>query len=122
MNLNPEASPNSLTLRREIEEFLPQIRFLTLTTDEFVEIVLPCNFFTTDESMAILMKIKDVPGSDLPSIAPCELRERRWVPLAAFLPEFKVEESEAPKKDCRHRANRASVSVKPKSNKVVWKH
>ncbi|XP_045612835.1 uncharacterized protein [Procambarus clarkii] len=63
-------------LRHEIEEFLPMVRFLTMTTDEFTQIVLPSGVFNNDESIAILLKIKGVPGSCLPAVAPCESLHR----------------------------------------------
>lgn len=45
-------------LREEIKDFLPHIRFLTMTASEFVELVMPSGVFTAEEDMAILMTIE----------------------------------------------------------------
>ncbi|XP_045115254.1 uncharacterized protein LOC123506912 isoform X2 [Portunus trituberculatus] len=63
-------------LREEIEEFLPQVRFLTLTTDEFVEHVMPAGVLTLSEMTALLMSIKQLQGVSLPPLC-CPEREKR---------------------------------------------
>lgn len=65
-----DQSSNSFTLnqRHQVEEFLPLIRFLTMTTDEFVENVLPTNVLTPKESNRILMNIKSVGNMQLPPV------------------------------------------------------
>ncbi|KAK8724473.1 hypothetical protein OTU49_011089, partial [Cherax quadricarinatus] len=54
-------------LRRVVDEFLPCVRFLTMTTDEYVQHVLPSAILTSEESVAILMNIRDIPNVPLPS-------------------------------------------------------
>ncbi|XP_069985196.1 BTB/POZ domain-containing protein 3-like isoform X2 [Penaeus vannamei] len=64
-------------LRQEIEPLLPHIRFLSMSTDEFVLHVMPSGVLTSDESTAILLAIK-TSGSlhELPSIC-CSIKEKR---------------------------------------------
>ncbi|XP_042218263.1 BTB/POZ domain-containing protein 6-A-like [Homarus americanus] len=70
------AQTSSGNLRQEIEDFLPMVRFLAMTTDEFVEHVMPANVLTLEESSAILMNIKEVRDVPLPAIC-CHIREKR---------------------------------------------
>ncbi|KAK8737927.1 hypothetical protein OTU49_004306 [Cherax quadricarinatus] len=63
-------------LRREIEDFLPYLRFLTMSTDEFVENVVPTEIFSPEEICAILRNIKNVKGSPVPK-ACANTREKR---------------------------------------------
>lgn len=63
-------------LREEIEEFLPQIRFLTLSTDEFVEHVMPAGVLSLSEMTALLMNIKRLEGMALPPLC-CPERDKR---------------------------------------------
>lgn len=110
---------NTSTVRQEIEEFLPLVRFLTLTTDEFVECVLPSNVFTSREGIKILMKIKGVPGSVLPEVAPCELTVR--------LPQ-ETEESRSDEDAAVNLAMPAAALRRPlrkrsaKPNSTMWKY
>lgn len=80
-NPYPTATPSegkvSTTLRAEVEEFLPFVRFLAMSTDEFVEHVLPTRILTSDEAVALLMNIKDIPNVPLPTIASCGCTEKR---------------------------------------------
>nr|XP_053629788.1 uncharacterized protein LOC128686490 [Cherax quadricarinatus] len=55
------------SLRQVIEEFLPEVRFLTMTVDEVVEHVLPTKIFTPDEIIPILMSIKNMKNVSLPT-------------------------------------------------------
>ncbi|XP_042867792.1 uncharacterized protein LOC122250449 [Penaeus japonicus] len=62
-------SQESNALRNVVKEFLPSIRFLTMSTDEFVKHVLPSRVLTSDEAMAVLMNIKNIPDvNSLPNI------------------------------------------------------
>lgn len=63
-------------LREEIEEFLPQVRFLTLSTDEFVEYVMPAGVLSLSEMTALLMNIKQLQGVPLPPLC-CPERDKR---------------------------------------------
>nr|XP_045602881.1 BTB/POZ domain-containing protein 6-like [Procambarus clarkii] len=63
-------------LREEIMDFLPSVRFLTMTTDEFVEHVMPAGVITLEEASAILMNIKEVKDVPLPDFF-CQIREKR---------------------------------------------
>lgn len=65
-------------LRNVVKEFLPHIRFLTLSADEFVVHVIPTRIFTSDEAVSVLMNIKSLAGTPLPPIAPCTSREKRY--------------------------------------------
>ncbi|XP_042231427.1 uncharacterized protein LOC121872611 [Homarus americanus] len=65
------------SLRKVVDEFLPQVRFLTMKTDEFVEHVLPSGVLTSDESVAILMNIKNIPNIPLPRFAATSARDKR---------------------------------------------
>lgn len=71
------APASNAALRREIEPLLPHIRFLSMSTDEFVSHIMPSGVLTSDESTAILLAIKES-GSlhELPSIC-CNIKERR---------------------------------------------
>ncbi|XP_042874688.1 uncharacterized protein LOC122254897 [Penaeus japonicus] len=70
-------SQESNALRNVVKEFLPSIRFLTMSTDEFVKHVLPSRVLTSDEAMAVLMNIKNIPDVPLPNIASCTSRQRQ---------------------------------------------
>nr|XP_045600629.1 uncharacterized protein LOC123759563 [Procambarus clarkii] len=61
--------PTGRNLRKMVDEFLPCVRFLSMTTDEFVEHVLPSGVLSSDESVAILMNIKDIPNVPMPRFA-----------------------------------------------------
>ncbi|XP_069959635.1 BTB/POZ domain-containing protein 3-like [Cherax quadricarinatus] len=67
---------STLELREEIIEFLPLVRFLAMSTDEFVEYVMPAGVLTLQEASAILMNIKEVKDVPLPAIC-CQIREKR---------------------------------------------
>ncbi|CAL4220975.1 unnamed protein product, partial [Meganyctiphanes norvegica] len=70
-------SAMSTELRKEIEEFLPKIRFLTMSTNEFVDHVMSCNILTMEENEAILKNIRQLPNIPVPPIcSPCQ--ERRY--------------------------------------------
>lgn len=73
---SPDKPPVYL-LREEVKEFLPLVRFLAMTTDEFIEHVLPTGIFTDSEAVAILKGIKQVPGASLPEVAPLPIRQPR---------------------------------------------
>lgn len=76
-SLDPITSSGKHTgqlLREEVKEFLPLVRFLALTTDEFTKHVLPTGIFTDSEAVAILKTIKHVPGACLPEVAPLAFR------------------------------------------------
>ncbi|XP_047469799.1 kelch-like ECH-associated protein 1 [Penaeus chinensis] len=66
-------------LRREIEPLLPHIRFLSMSTDEFVSHIMPSGVLTSDESTAILLAIKES-GSlhELPFIC-SNIKEKREI-------------------------------------------
>ncbi|XP_071525785.1 BTB/POZ domain-containing protein 6-like [Panulirus ornatus] len=66
-----------LSLRQEVEEFLPLVRFLSMTTEEFVVCVVPSNIFTSQECIAILKRIAGIEGPDLPEVASCEYTRKR---------------------------------------------
>ncbi|XP_042867793.1 uncharacterized protein LOC122250450 [Penaeus japonicus] len=70
-------SQESNALRNVVKEFLPSIRFLTMSTDEFVEHVLPSRVLTSDEALTVLMNIKNIPDVHLPNIASCTSRKKR---------------------------------------------
>ncbi|XP_042867785.1 uncharacterized protein LOC122250444 [Penaeus japonicus] len=70
-------SQESNALRNVVKEFLASIRFLTMSTDEFVKHVLPSRVLTSDEALAVLMNIKNVPDIPLPNIASCRSRNKR---------------------------------------------
>nr|XP_045621881.1 BTB/POZ domain-containing protein 1-like [Procambarus clarkii] len=63
-------------LRQEMNDFLPLVRFLTMTTDEFVENVVPTEVFTLEETCAILRNMKHIEGVPLPRVCSTS-RERR---------------------------------------------
>ncbi|XP_042865057.1 kelch-like protein 41 [Penaeus japonicus] len=63
-------------LRKEIEPFLPHVRFLAMTTKEFVEHVIPTNIFKSSEACAILINITQAKEVPLPDIC-CKIRDRR---------------------------------------------
>ncbi|XP_042862290.1 uncharacterized protein LOC122247247 isoform X2 [Penaeus japonicus] len=74
---NRRAMNSEATLRREIEPLLPHIRFLSMSTDEFVTHVMPSGVLTSDESTAILLAIKETGNHhDIPSIC-CIIKEKR---------------------------------------------
>ncbi|XP_064084986.1 uncharacterized protein LOC135200340 [Macrobrachium nipponense] len=67
--LNSEVKePDGVLLRKEIEELLPYIRFLTMTLDEFVKYVMPTGVISAEECNSILMNIKQIPGIPVPPI------------------------------------------------------
>ncbi|ROT85086.1 hypothetical protein C7M84_021353 [Penaeus vannamei] len=63
-------------LRKEIEAFLPHVRFLAMTTQEFVEQVIPTGIFTPSEACDILTNITQSKEAPLPEIC-CKIRDRR---------------------------------------------
>ncbi|KAK3860250.1 hypothetical protein Pcinc_033688 [Petrolisthes cinctipes] len=63
-------------VREAILEFLPQIRFLAMTTDEFVEHVMPSGVMNLQEASAILMNIMKVRDVPLPTLC-SQMREKR---------------------------------------------
>ncbi|XP_071533132.1 BTB/POZ domain-containing protein 6-like [Panulirus ornatus] len=65
-------------LRQEIEEFLAFVRFLTMSTDEFVEHVVPTEVFTAEEVCSILRNIKYGKSIPLPLVC-SNSREKRNV-------------------------------------------
>lgn len=69
-----EISP--ITLRQEMENFLPKIRFLTMSLEEFVKNVLPEYILTLEEVETITRKIAGVPEINLPPLFSTE-KERR---------------------------------------------
>ncbi|XP_063592918.1 BTB/POZ domain-containing protein 6-like isoform X2 [Penaeus indicus] len=69
-----DQSPESL--RQAVKEFLPLVRFRAMTTDEFVEHVLPSEVLNNDECVKLLKTIKGVTNVS-PDVAPCEISEKR---------------------------------------------
>ncbi|XP_071518152.1 BTB/POZ domain-containing protein 6-B-like isoform X2 [Panulirus ornatus] len=67
---------STTSLRKVIMDFLPMVRFLAMTTDEFVENVMPAGVLTLEETSAILMNIKEVRDVPLPTLC-CQIREKR---------------------------------------------
>ncbi|XP_066982134.1 uncharacterized protein [Macrobrachium rosenbergii] len=59
---------DGVLVRKEIEELLPYIRFLTMTLDEFVKYVMPTGVINAEECNSILMNIKQIPGIPVPPI------------------------------------------------------
>lgn len=57
----------NMSLRQVIEVFLPYVKFLDMSTDEFVEEVMPHNIFTSKEARSILMNIR---GLHIPNPPP----------------------------------------------------
>lgn len=55
------------SLRHVIEEFLPEVRFLTMTVDEVLEHIVPTNILTPDETISVLMSIKNMQNITLPT-------------------------------------------------------
>ncbi|XP_069179976.1 uncharacterized protein [Procambarus clarkii] len=55
------------SLRQVTEELLIHVRFLTMTTDEMTEYVLPTGILTPEETSAILLNIKNVKNVKLPA-------------------------------------------------------
>lgn len=75
---NPQEKGLQLSeFRKEVEEFLPLIRFLTMTTDEMVQHVLPSGVFTDNEGIAILKTIKGIVGARLPQFVPFQATMKR---------------------------------------------
>ncbi|KAK3885773.1 hypothetical protein Pcinc_010033 [Petrolisthes cinctipes] len=60
----------NLPLRQVLAPFLPHIHFLKMTTNEFVEEVMPHDIFTSREARAILMNIKNVHILNPPPLPP----------------------------------------------------
>ncbi|XP_066979232.1 BTB/POZ domain-containing protein 6-B-like isoform X1 [Macrobrachium rosenbergii] len=71
-----KCQPNSSSLREEIKDFLSKVRFLVMTTDEFVEHVMPTGVLTLEEMSDILMNIKLLTNIPLPSLC-SSIREKR---------------------------------------------
>lgn len=57
----------NMNLRQVINVFLPYVKFLDMTTDEFVEEVMPHYIFTSQEARSILMNIR---GLHIPNPPP----------------------------------------------------
>lgn len=68
--------PTPESLRQVVGEFLPLVRFKTMTTDEFVEHVIPSMILSNDECITLLKTIKGV-AETLPDIASCDISVRR---------------------------------------------
>ncbi|XP_050701594.1 BTB/POZ domain-containing protein 6-A-like [Eriocheir sinensis] len=49
--------PHRSQLKEEVDEFLPRVSFLAMTTNEFVEHVMPSGVFSPEEDLAILLNI-----------------------------------------------------------------
>ncbi|XP_068242607.1 BTB/POZ domain-containing protein 6-B-like [Palaemon carinicauda] len=71
-----KCQPNSSSLREGIKDFLPKVRFLVMTTDEFVEHVMPAGVLTLEEMGDILMNIKLLSNVPLPPLC-SSIREKR---------------------------------------------
>ncbi|XP_037790818.1 kelch-like protein 3 [Penaeus monodon] len=70
------ADPSPESLRQAVKEFLPLVRFRAMTTDEFVEHVLPSEVLSNDECVKLLKTIKGM-ADDSPDVAPCTISEKR---------------------------------------------
>ncbi|XP_047487663.1 BTB/POZ domain-containing protein 6-B-like isoform X1 [Penaeus chinensis] len=71
-----QARRSTKGLRDEISDFLPMVRFLSMTTDEFVEHVMPSGVLSLQEISSILMNIKELMDVPLPTIC-CPTRDKR---------------------------------------------
>ncbi|XP_069992765.1 BTB/POZ domain-containing protein 6-A [Penaeus vannamei] len=71
-----QARRSTKSLRDEISDFLPMVRFLSMTTDEFVEHVMPSGVLSLQEISSILMNIKELMDVPLPTIC-CPTRDKR---------------------------------------------
>lgn len=73
----PGEEPSDKTLRNVVDEFLLHVRFLNMTTDEFVEHVMSCGILTSEESVSLLLNIKNIDDVPLPWFAMSSARDAR---------------------------------------------
>ncbi|CAL4134135.1 unnamed protein product, partial [Meganyctiphanes norvegica] len=78
------------TLRQEIEKFLPHIRFLAMSAEEFVKEVLPESILTLHEVTAIQLNIAGVKDVSLPPLL-SNNKKRRKIFYLSELKKCKIE-------------------------------
>ncbi|CAL4109688.1 unnamed protein product, partial [Meganyctiphanes norvegica] len=73
-----EKEITAITLRQEVDKFLPQIRFLSMSLEEFVKNVLPDTILTLKEVETIQLNIAGVPKVSLPPFVSNKKEKRKF--------------------------------------------
>ncbi|XP_063875356.1 uncharacterized protein LOC135108367 [Scylla paramamosain] len=68
---------NNQQLRAELEEFLPEVRFLSMTITEVIRDVMSYEVLTSQEGIMLLRVMSGCPDASLPDIASCQISSPR---------------------------------------------